>query len=64
MNLERVSSNLKSDGSGFFEKNLVFKILGPKWPKMRFFKFYEISMRGIFLIFYVKLQKDEGLKLT
>ena len=30
---------------------------------MSFFKFFEKSMRGIFLIFCMKLQQDKALKL-
>ena len=36
-----------------------------KWkqnPKMRFFKFFEQSMYGFFLILSIKLQQHKGLK--
>ena len=37
---------------------------GPQLTQIRFFKCYEGLMLRIFLIFYVKLQEHQGLKLT
>ena len=42
-----MSSNLKSDRAGFFQKSLVLWF----WPKTRFFKFYEKLMLGTVPIF-------------
>ena len=53
----RASSNLDSDGARFFYKKSYYGVFGPKCPKMRFLKFYEISTHAIFLVFYVKLQQ-------
>ena len=40
-------------GKSFFE---VFRGDGPKWFKVKFFKFYQKSMHGTFMIFCMKLQ--------
>ena len=49
----------KIDLYGFFEK-FFFEIFGPErarnGPKMRFFRYYQKSMLGAFLIFCMKLQ--------
>ena len=42
-----MSSNLKSDRAGFFQKSLVLWF----WPKTRFFKFFEKLMLGTVPIF-------------
>ena len=40
------------------------RVLVPKGPKMRFFKFCEKSTQGFFVIFYMKLQQHKVLKWT
>ena len=45
----------------FFGKNFVLKFVGQKKPKIKFFKFYEKSMYGSFLIFCLKLQQHKTL---
>ena len=59
---------LKTDVNAFLGKNLILNFLtqmgARNRPKMRFSKFYEKSMDEICLIFCMKLQQHNGLKLT
>lgn len=48
----------------FLGKILFWSFLGIKGPKMKFFKSHEKSMHGIFLLFCMKLQQRQDLKLT
>lgn len=60
----RVSSNLKNDG--FFEINLVLRVLRSKGPKMgpkRDFSIFMKSMHGIFLIFFHEVEAIWTLKM-
>ena len=43
---------------------MFFKFFGQNGPKMRFFKHYQISMHGTFLIFFMKLQQHDDSRLT
>ena len=47
-----------------FWKTYCSVFLGAKMPKVRLFKFYERSVCGICLSFWMKLQQNKSLKLT
>ena len=47
------STQMAFSGKSFVE---VFRGDGPKWFKVKFFKFYQKSMHGTFMIFCMKLQ--------